>query len=186
MVVPWPSGLGRIVLKARSKLRTAFYPTYTERPPEHSHPMFDLGTTKLLLLGIIALLVVGPKELPGMLRTIGRYVGMMKRQAAEFRTQFDEAMKESELADLKQQVQDIGREAKSAVDEMQTTLTKEAESVQAEANKTLAAIDTEANAMAAEAQAPAVSGEPAPTAAFEPAVTPTVVAHAEAKLPERV
>ena len=153
--------------------------------------MFDLGTTKLLLLGIIALLVVGPKELPGMLRTIGRYVGMMKRQAAEFRTQFDEAMKESELADLKQQVQDIGREAKSAVDEMQSTLTKEAESVQAEANKTLAAIDAEANAMAAETPAPAVSGDVAisgdlaPTIHSEPAASPAATAHAEAKLPER-
>ena len=178
------------MLKARSKLRTAFYPTYTERPPEHSHPMFDLGTTKLLLLGIIALLVVGPKELPGMLRTIGRYVGMMKRQAAEFRTQFDEAMKESELADLKQQVQDIGREAKSAVDEMQTTLTKEAESVQAEANKTLAAIDAEADAMvaettAAEVHAPARQSEPASTVHSEAAVAPVATVHAETKTPER-
>ena len=103
--------------------------------------MFDLGTTKLLLLGIIALLVVGPKELPGMLRTIGRYVGMMKRQAAEFRTQFDEAMKESEFADLKQQVEDLGREAQSAVKEAETTLSKEVDAVQAEANKTLATID---------------------------------------------
>lgn len=118
--------------------------------------MFDLGTTKLLLLGIIALLVVGPKELPGMLRTIGRYVGMMKRQAAEFRTQFDDAMKESEFADLKKQVEDIGREAQSAVKDAETTLTKEVDAVQAEANKTLAAIDAEANAMAAEAQAPMI------------------------------
>ena len=109
--------------------------------------MFDLGTTKLLLLGIIALLVVGPKELPGMLRTIGRYVGMMKRQAAEFRTQFDDAMKESEFADLKKQVEDIGREAQSAVKDAETTLTREVDAVQTEANKTLAAIDAEANAM---------------------------------------
>ena len=140
--------------------------------------MFDLGTTKLLLLGVIALLVVGPKELPGMLRTIGRYVGMMKRQAAEFRTQFDDAMKESELADLKQQVQDIGREAKSAVDEMQSTLTKEVDSVQVEANQTLAAIDAEANAMTADAHAHA------PVAASE--APPVEIAHVPAeKTPEK-
>ncbi len=138
--------------------------------------MFDLGTTKLLLLGIIALLVVGPKELPGMLRTIGRYVGMMKRQAAEFRTQFDDAMKESEFAELKKQVEDIGREAHSAVKEAETTLTREVDAVQAEANKTLAAIDADTNAMAAEVQAtvhteahPAIgSNEVAPAAHPEP------------------
>ena len=134
--------------------------------------MFDLGTTKLLLLGVIALLVVGPKELPGLLRTIGRYVGMIKRQAAEFRTQFDDAMKESELADLKAQVEDIGREAKSAMQEAEATLTKEVDNIQDEANKTLAAIDAEANAMAAEAQPPeptAGAGDPASAPATIPA-----------------
>ena len=130
--------------------------------------MFDLGTTKLLLLGVIALLVVGPKELPGLLRTIGRYVGMIKRQAAEFRTQFDDAMKESELADLKAQVEDIGREAKSAMQEAEATLTKEVDNIQAEANATLAAIDAEANAMAAEAQPPPTANDAAP------ATTPAV------------
>ena len=77
--------------------------------------MFDLTSSKLLLLGMIALLVVGPKELPGLLRTVGRYVGMIKRQAADFRAQFDEAMKESEIADLKKQVEDFGKEAETAV-----------------------------------------------------------------------
>ena len=147
--------------------------------------MFDLGTTKLLLLGIIALLVVGPKELPGMLRTIGRYVGMMKRQAAEFRTQFDEAMKESEFADLKQQVEDLGREAQSAVKEAETTLSKEVDAVQAEANKTLATIDAEANAMAAEVHPAVVASETAPAAHVEPACGPTAADHAEVKSPER-
>ena len=59
--------------------------------------MFDLSSSKLLILGIVALIVVGPKDLPILLRTIGKYVGMIRRQAAEFRSQFDEAMRESEL-----------------------------------------------------------------------------------------
>lgn len=108
--------------------------------------MFDLSSSKLLLLGIIALLVVGPKDLPGLLRSVGRYVGMMKRQAAEFRHQFDEAMKESELAELKQQVQDFGRETQSALNEAETSFRQEMASVESEAQKSLAAIDEAANA----------------------------------------
>ncbi len=103
--------------------------------------MFDLTSSKLLLLGIIALLVVGPKELPGLLRTVGRYVGMIKRQAAEFRSQFDEAMKESELAELKKQVEDFGKEAESAVREAEHSIQKEVDAVQEEANRTLAEVD---------------------------------------------
>ena len=60
--------------------------------------MFDITSSKLLILGIVALLVIGPKDLPALLRTIGKYMGIIKRQAADFRAQFDEAMRESELA----------------------------------------------------------------------------------------
>ena len=63
--------------------------------------MFDITSSKLLILGIVALLVIGPKDLPALLRTIGKYMGIIKRQAAEFRAQFDEAMRESELHELK-------------------------------------------------------------------------------------
>ena len=59
--------------------------------------MFDITSSKLLLLGIVALLVIGPKDLPVLLRTIGKYIGIIKRQAKEFRAQFDEAMRETEL-----------------------------------------------------------------------------------------
>ena len=63
--------------------------------------MFDITSSKLLLLGIVALIVIGPKDLPVLLRTIGKYVGIIKRQAAEFRSQFEEAVRESELDQLK-------------------------------------------------------------------------------------
>jgi Tat protein translocase TatB subunit len=63
--------------------------------------MFDITSSKLLILGIVALLVIGPKDLPALLRTIGKYMGIIKRHAADFRAQFDEAMRESELEQLK-------------------------------------------------------------------------------------
>ena len=57
--------------------------------------MFDLTSSKLLILAVVALIVVGPKDFPALLRTIGRYMGMIRRQANEFRAQFDEAMREN-------------------------------------------------------------------------------------------
>ena len=51
--------------------------------------MFDITSTKLLIIGVMALLVVGPKDLPVLLRTVGKYMAIIKRQAAEFRTQAD-------------------------------------------------------------------------------------------------
>jgi sec-independent protein translocase protein TatB len=75
--------------------------------------MFDITSSKLLLLGVVALLVIGPKDLPALLRTIGKYMGIIKRQAAEFRSQFDEAMRESELSELKKQVETLGSDAEA-------------------------------------------------------------------------
>jgi sec-independent protein translocase protein TatB len=52
--------------------------------------MFDIGWTEMLVLGIVTLLVVGPRELPSMLRTAGRYAGRMRDMAAQFRGQMSE------------------------------------------------------------------------------------------------
>ncbi len=77
--------------------------------------MFDLTTSKLLILGIVALIVIGPKDLPMLLRTLGKYIGMIKRQAAEFRSQFDDAMRDAELQQIKKDVENLGQEAEKAV-----------------------------------------------------------------------
>ena len=69
--------------------------------------MFDITSSKLLILAIVALLVVGPKDLPLLLRTIGKYMGVIRRHAAEFRAQFDEAVRDTELEQLKQ---DLGED----------------------------------------------------------------------------
>ena len=77
--------------------------------------MFDLTSSKLLILGLVALIVVGPKDLPLLLRTIGKYVGMIRRQANEFRAQFDEAMRDQELANLKSEMESVKRDVESSV-----------------------------------------------------------------------
>ncbi len=66
--------------------------------------MLEISWSELLILAVVTLLFVGPKELPVFLRTIGRYAGMMRRQANEFKSHFDAAMREAELAQMKEEM----------------------------------------------------------------------------------
>jgi sec-independent protein translocase protein TatB len=79
--------------------------------------MFDITSSKLLILAVVALIVVGPKDLPILLRTVGKYLGIIRRQAAEFRGQFDEAMREAELDGLKKEFEDVSREVRATMEE---------------------------------------------------------------------
>src|SRR5580692_5876177 len=65
--------------------------------------MFDINWSEFLLIGVVALIVIGPKELPGVLRTLGQYTRKVRRMAGEFQSQFQEAMREAEMADLKKE-----------------------------------------------------------------------------------
>ena len=75
--------------------------------------MFDIGWGELLVIGVVALVAIGPKELPGVLRTVGQWTGKLRRMATEFQNQFHEAMREAELADLKKQVDEMTSEVRS-------------------------------------------------------------------------
>ena len=72
--------------------------------------LFDPG--KLLIVAIVALLVIGPKDLPRVLRTVGQVVGKMRRMAADFQGQFMQALKEAELDDVKKELTALGESAK--------------------------------------------------------------------------
>ena len=74
--------------------------------------MFDIGWSELLLIGIVALIAIGPKELPGALRTLGQWMGKIRRMAAEFQGQFQEAMREAEIDQLKKDMDDMAAKAK--------------------------------------------------------------------------
>jgi sec-independent protein translocase protein TatB len=56
--------------------------------------MFDIGWSEFVLIAVVALIAIGPKELPGVLRTVGRWMGKARKMAAEFQSQFQEAMRE--------------------------------------------------------------------------------------------
>src|SRR5271170_1817905 len=75
--------------------------------------MFDISWTEFLLIGVVALVVIGPKELPAVLRTLGQWTRRVRSMAADFQGQFQEAMREAEMADLKKQVDDIAHDIKS-------------------------------------------------------------------------
>lgn len=77
--------------------------------------MFDIGWPEMLVIAIVLIVVVGPKDLPKMLRTFGRTTSSLRRMAGDFRKQFDEALKEAELDDVKSTI-DSARKLNPAAD----------------------------------------------------------------------
>ena len=69
--------------------------------------MFDIGWSELVVIAVVALIAIGPKELPGVLRMVGQWMGKARKMAAEFQGQFNEAMREAEMADLKKTFDDV-------------------------------------------------------------------------------
>ena len=65
--------------------------------------MFEIGGTELLLIAVVALLVIGPKELPNALRTVGRYTGKARAMTRHLRSGFDEMMRQAELEEVEKQ-----------------------------------------------------------------------------------
>lgn len=136
--------------------------------------MFDLTSSKLLILGIVALIVVGPKDLPILLRTIGKYVGMIRRHASDFRAQFDEAMRETELDSIKKQVENVGRDVEQTMRDAQSSVERDLKLSEAE-------IDSAITSNTASA-APAVPTE-LPAALQPPPPPPADIASASATTP---
>jgi sec-independent protein translocase protein TatB len=74
--------------------------------------MFDIGWSELLLIGMVALIAIGPKELPGALRALGQWMAKIRRMAAEFQGQFQEAMREAEVDQLRKDMDEMAAKAK--------------------------------------------------------------------------
>jgi sec-independent protein translocase protein TatB len=133
--------------------------------------MFGIDSSELLLIAIVALVVIGPKELPGLLRTWGKWMAQMRGMASEFRGHVDEMVRQSELDDVKKQLTD----ASTGVDLQALDPTKQIrshiEEGIAEGEKALA--DAKANIdnpLAEPESAPQVAVETPPQVTGEPAV----------------
>src|SRR6202045_3899666 len=88
--------------------------------------MFDIGWSEFALIAVVALIAIGPKELPGVMRMVGQWMGKARKMAAEFQGQFQEAMREAEMADLKKSFDEV-KEAASGFTSgnLMTSLTKD-------------------------------------------------------------
>jgi sec-independent protein translocase protein TatB len=75
--------------------------------------MLDLGWTELLVIGVIALIVIGPKDLPMALHTFGKYVGKMRAMVREFQSGIDDIAKQHEMQELQKSVREIGSPKKA-------------------------------------------------------------------------
>jgi sec-independent protein translocase protein TatB len=138
--------------------------------------MFDIGWSEFVLIAVVALIAIGPKELPGVLRMVGQWMGKARKMAAEFQSQFQEAMREAEMADLKKSFDEV-REAASGFSPAGMI-----SSLQQDVSNSLRVepLDKPAETKPEVEQAPVAAAEVA--AAETPAVvdTPAVAAEAEA------
>ena len=123
--------------------------------------MFDIGWSELVVIAVVALIAIGPKELPGVLRMVGQWIGKARKMAGEFQGQFQEAMREAEMADLKKSFDEVKEAATGfAGTNVMTELQKDVTDA--------LAIDKPADAQVASAV-----GEPVATSSGDALLTPT-------------
>jgi sec-independent protein translocase protein TatB len=125
--------------------------------------MFDFDVGKLLLIGVVALIFIPPKDLPQALRHLGRLLGQARRMASDFRAQFDEALREADLHDLKDEFSHLKQKAS-----IEGTMNRIADMIDPEqaarAQKPAPAAQTEAAPLESEPARIAAEAPGAPTA----------------------
>jgi sec-independent protein translocase protein TatB len=84
--------------------------------------MFDMGWSELLLVAVLAIVFVGPKDLPRLMRTLGRYVAKMRAMAREFQNSFEDLARESELEDLRKQVAEMRESAMKPLSDLERSV----------------------------------------------------------------
>jgi sec-independent protein translocase protein TatB len=138
--------------------------------------MFDIGWSEFVLIAVVALIAIGPKELPGVLRMVGQWMGKARKMAAEFQSQFQEAMREAEMADLKKSFDEV-REAASGFSPVGLV-----SSLQQDVSNSLRVepLDKPAETKPEVEQAPAAAAEVTAVETAVVADTPAVAADAEA------
>ena len=139
--------------------------------------MFDFDVGKLVVIGVVALVVIGPKDLPRVMRQVGGAMGKMRRMANEFQSQFMDAMREADVEDLKKDLDKAADAIKldSALDPLKDAHNELVKSIkdQSAAVESMASVESPA--------APPESLDPAMDAAqpAEGAAQPAGTAHAE-------
>ena len=142
--------------------------------------MFDMGFTEMMLIGIVALIVIGPERLPGVARTAGKYLGRLKRFVSSVRADVEQELRADELREILAQQQKELNTLRHSMNEAGLEIEKEAEALQ-EAGEQLVSGDRKSSTTAADADTrsakDAAPADPLPesvasaddTAAAEPA-----------------
>jgi len=79
--------------------------------------MFEVSWSELLILGLVTLIFVGPKDLPRFLGALGRYAGVIRRHANEFRAVFEQAMREAEMDQIQKEIRSVKEGVNASLDE---------------------------------------------------------------------
>jgi len=137
--------------------------------------MFDFDVGKLMLFGIVAIAVIPPKDLPRVMRTVGQYVGKMRRMASDFQGQFMQAMREADLESVQRELKSVESSAKldSSFDPVMAMRTEMSNAI--EPPKTVTTSEIPAAAVAAPGSEPfatPIVAEPLRIAEPEPAPSP--------------
>lgn len=120
--------------------------------------MFDIGWAEMMVIAVVAIVVVGPKELPGMLRTFGKTMGKVRRMSRDFQRQFDDALKEADLDDVRKGIETVKKANPThALKQAMAPVTDEMTEVAKTASKPAAA-------KTAKPSAPAEDAAPTPAA----------------------
>ena len=146
--------------------------------------MFGIDSPELLVIAIVALVVIGPKELPGLLRSWGKWMAQMRGMASEFRGHVDEMVRQSELDDVKKQL-----EGSSGLDLQSLDPTKQIKSAIQEGmaegekafNEAKSSFD---NPLAEPESAPQIAAEPQPAIAEAPSAAAESATISSEPLPE--
>lgn len=132
--------------------------------------MFDIGFMELMVIGALALIVVGPKELPGLLRTVGQYAGKARAMARDFQRTMEDAAREADLGDVADAVKKGGKLNKLPFDNQVVNSIKDFErTVRTEVNDAARAGQAAAAPVTAAAPAAASAGQGATSAPTAPA-----------------
>src|SRR5579864_8594899 len=153
--------------------------------------MFDISWSEFAIIAVVALIAIGPKELPGVLRMVGQWMGKARKMAAEFQGQFQEAMREAEMADLKKSFDEVKEAATGfASGNVMTSLQKdvsaalnidEIDKPAATTEAPAPSAETSTDTHAAEAQPLAITAETQPEPQIQPPAAAEVEASREAK-----
>lgn len=134
---------------------------------ERRTEMFDIGWTELVVVAVVMILVVGPKDLPRMLRTFGQTMGKVRRMANEFQSTFNDALREAEqqadISDMKRQVEKAGNfdplgDIRRSVEQDRATKAQGPGGAAATAERQSTAQSGEASASAPASEADAAAG----------------------------